>query len=290
MNNASLLGNINTDKKHFDSEYNGRVCHFQLTDNELNQDAIIFTTTLAKILRLCTFDYRKYNCAAGKFFIYSKYVDFEKLTEGSKIINSYNIDEIRKEFIAIDKNKGAELFRQFCQMIILDTFTLNCDRTHNNWLMKNGKVLAYDYNFTFGSAELLHGVSNEGFSRMLSEGIIDGLTENLVDRNNKFLYNRFKENSRLDFIDFAEYTLEKLTHDPAHIKTGDDQEGVGLIPSYKGLIQYFIENNIELDLINKVINLSAGDIFESAPSDSKINSFGNRRYLTYMFDYIKKLI
>ena len=284
-----LLKNINSNEIHFDCEYNGDVYHFQLVDNELNQDAIIFTTTLAKTLEIYSIDYRKYNYPGEKFYVRSKYINFEKLTEGSKLINSYNIKKIREEFILANKVKGEELFRQFCQMIILDIFTLNCDRTHNNWLVEaDDKILLYDYNFTFGSAGLLHGVTNRGLNILLTDGIIDKLDENLISSKNEFFYGRFKENHRLDMIDFAEYTIAKSSRDTAHTKIGDEE--TGLMSSCKNLIRYFLEQDIEADLINKIMNLSAETIFENVPVDSKINSCGNKKYLAYMFDYLKNLI
>ena len=284
-----MLKNIDSNEAHFDCEYNGDVYHFQLVDNELNQDAIIFTTTLAKTLGIYSIDYRKYNSPGEKFYVRSKYINFKKLTEGSNLINSYNIEKIREEFISANKLKGEELFSQFCKMIILDIFTLNCDRTHNNWLVEaDEKILSYDYNFTFGSADLLHGVTNQGLNILLADGIIDNLDESLISSKNEFLYGRFEKNHRLDMADFAEYTIVKSSRDTAHTKIGDEE--TGLVPSCKNLIRYFIKHDIEADLINKIMNLSAEIIFENVPADSKINSCGNKKYLAYMFDYLKNLI
>jgi len=287
--NEDLILKTNSNETHFNAEYNGEICHFQLTDNELNQDSVIFTANLAKLLGLYTIDYHKYNSDAEKFYVYSKFIDFEKLTDGNVIINSYNINEIKKEFILKKGDKGENFFKQFCQMIILDIFTLNCDRTHNNWLIENDNILIYDYNFTFGSAGLLHGVTNYGLSKLLFDGINEELNENLVSDKNKFLYERFNANHGLDLIDFAEYIIQKSTRDDtAHTKA--DNEEIRLIPNYIKLIRYFTEENIELDLINKIMNLSAESVFESIPCDSKISSYGNQKYLSYIFNYIKNLI
>ena len=114
---------------HFDLEIQDEgKFHFQIVDSELNRDAIVFTTALAKIAGLNTVVYQKYTTASGELFVYSDYFDMRKdWLSGDGLISSYDIDEIKNEFLSKDPINGHEKFKKYCSMIILDIFTLNCD-------------------------------------------------------------------------------------------------------------------------------------------------------------------
>ncbi len=276
---------------HFDIDIPGEgKFHFQIVDSELNRDAIIFTAALAQIAGLNTVVYHKFTTANGDLFLYSEFFDLEKAWfSGDRLISSYDIDEIKNEFLNKDPVNGYEMFKKFCSMIILDIFTLNCDRTHNNWLYnENDKdLLSYDYNFTYGTAQLLHGVSNEKLIRLLSTGIADSFE----GCKNEFLNESFGEKGKLDIDDLILYTMQKSCKlSPAHTRLTEHGAEVGLIDSFSGLIGYFKTKNIGTDLIDFYLNLTAERVFESIPEESKIVLQGNKRYLESLFENVKCIV
>ena len=104
------------------------------------------------------------------------------------------------------------------------------------------------------------------------------------------LYEVYYRRYCLGFDDFTEYTIAKSSRDLALTKACDDAIAIGLIPSYAGLIRYLVKHSIALDSIAEIIRLSAEDICASIPIDSQIISGGNKRCLSFIFDYIKKLV
>lgn len=274
---------------HFDIEIqDAGKFHFQVVDSELNRDAIIFTAALAKIAGVNTVVYNKFTTANGELFVYSEYFDLGKdWFSGDGLISSYYIEEIRNVFSSKDPINGNEKFKKFCSMIILDIFTLNCDRTHNNWLYNEKDILSYDYNFTFGTAQLLHGVSNDKLIRLLSTGI----TDSFDGCKNEFLNEAFRENGKLCMDDLIRYTMQKSCKlSPAHTRSAEHGVEIGLLDSFPGLIHYFLMQNIGTELIDFYLNLSADRVFESIPEGSKIISQGNKQYLESLFDNVKYII
>jgi hypothetical protein len=273
---------------HFDELIGNEKFHFQLAGSELNRDAIIFSTALAKILRLNTIEYRKCVYPGEAPYIISEHVDFGRMKQGNKVINSYNLEEIKGQLEADFGKNGDAIFSQFCAMLVLDVFTLNCDRTHNNWLLDGEDILIYDYNFTFGTALLLHGVTDLGLKRMLSTGISQRLDESLISQKNSFLYNRFAGHGKLDICDLVDYTVQKANKDPACTRIGDDP--IALLPCGIRLISYLAENRIAAELIDRVAALSGDEIAAAIPSDSSITMPGNSKYLSLIFGLIKEAV
>ncbi len=273
---------------HFDMDIQGEgKSHFQIVDSELNRDAIIFTTALARIAGLNTVVYHKFT-ADGELFVYSDYFNPGKdWFSGDGLIGSYDIDEIKNEFLSKAPVHGYEMFKKYCSMIILDIFTLNCDRTHNNWLYNGKDILSYDYNFTFGSAQLLHGVSNDKLIRLLSTGI----TDSFEGCKNEFLNDSFRKKGKLGTDDLIQYTMQKSCKlSPAHTRFAEHGVEVGLLDSFRGLIHYFNTQNSGTELINFYLNLTADRVFESIPEESKITLQGNKRYLESLFENVKCII
>lgn len=186
------------DSIHFNIEIqNEGEFHFQKVDSELNRDSIIFTASLAKLSGLNTVIYNKYTSSSGDMFVYSQKFDEGKTwRSGDELLKSYYIEDIERAFSEIDPIDGSKMFNKYCEMIILDIFTLNCDRTHNNWFHNGKDILLFDYNFNFGSAQLLHGLNNVQLISLLSTGIND-----YSESKNKYLQTAFEKKKRLDIND-----------------------------------------------------------------------------------------